>query len=212
MRRIVSVLCFLLIGVSACSSVQTGDTKKNDSLPEISCVAVLPVVIPIASSDSLTAARKKNLEEGAVFLDSVMVSELGDRPEFKILNENRLNAILEDPWGGRAQQVAAISQATGCGVVLETRLSKYRERVGSTMSVETPAAAAFSMELIDVAKGVVLWTASFDESQKALFEDIFSFDKAKKRGFKWLSVQELSGEGLKSRLHSFPYFQKVDGE
>ena len=80
------------------------------------------------------------------------------------------------------------------------------------MSVETPAAVAFSMELIGVERGVVLWTASFDETQKALLEDIFSFAKARKRGFKWLSVQELSRDGLTSRLQEFPYFQKAESE
>jgi hypothetical protein len=207
-RKIFSVLCFLSLGLSACSSMNNDDTKETDLLPEVSCVAVLPTIVPIAYSDTLTAARKKSIMDGAAYLDSVMLDELGGRTEFRLLTENQLDAILDDPWGGRLRQLSDIGQATGCGAVLETSLSRYRERVGSKMSVETPASTAFSMELIGVEGGVVLWMASFDESQKALFDDIFSFDKAQKRGFKWLSVQELSRDGLSSRLQEFPYFQK----
>lgn len=212
MRKLFSILCCVSFAVSACSSNTNEDTRKIGPFPEISCAAVLPFSVPVAYSDTLTAAGKKNLAGGAAYLDSVMVDELGTRPEFKVLTENQLDAILGDPWGGRLQQVRDIGQATGCGVVLETTLSKFRERVGSTMSAEVPAEAAFSMELFGVESGMVLWTASYDESQKALFDDILSFNTAQKRGFKWLSVQELSRGGLISRLESFPYFQKVENE
>ena len=211
MRKILSVLCFVSFALSACSSVQD-NTKEIGPLPELTCIVVLPTVVPVANSDTLSAARKKSMLEGAVFFDSVMGEELGDGSEYKLLTENQLDAILGDPWGGKLQQVRDIGNATGCGAVLETSLSRYRERVGSNMSVETPASVAFSMDLVGVESGNVLWSTSFDESQKALFEDIFSFDKAQKRGFKWLTVQELSRDGLKSRLQTFPYFQKVDTE
>ena len=212
MRKIFSVLCFVSLTLSACSSLISDDPKEIGTLPEVSCVAVLPTAVAIADSAPLTVARKKHIMDGAAYLDSVMVDELGDRTEFRLLTENQLDAILSGPWGGRLQQIRDIGQATGCGAVLEISLSKYRERVGSEMSVETPAAAAFSMKLIGVESGVVLWTTSFDESQKALFDDIFSFGKARKRGFKWLSVQALSRDGLSSRLQNFPYFQKVESE
>jgi len=212
-KKLFLILLFVCFALSACSSFNEEETKKIGPLPEVSCVAVLPAAVPVAYRETLSATGKKNMTEGATFLDSVMADELRGRTgEFKLLTENQLDAILGDPWGGRLQQVRDIGQATGCGAVLETSLSKYRERVGSTMSAETPAAAAFSMELIGVESGIVLWTTSFDESQKALFDDIFSFDKAQKRGFKWLSVQELSRDGLKSRLEDFPYFQKVVDE
>lgn len=207
-----SIICFVFFALSACTTISDEDTRKIGPFPEVSCAAVLPIVVPVTSSDTLTAAAKKNLAGGAAYLDSVMVDELGARPEFKIVTENQLDAILGDPWGGRLQQIRDIGQATGCGVVLETTLSKYRGRVGSTMSAEVPAAAAFSMELFGVESGLVLWTASYDESQKALFDDIFSFNKAQSRGFKWLSVQELSRDGLVSRLQEFPYFQQADDE
>jgi len=211
-RKLFLLVCFVSFVLSACSTFYDEETKQLGPLPEISCVAVLPTAIPVAYGDMHTAAAIEAIRDGSTFLDSVMADELGGRPEFRLLTENQLDAILGNPWGGVLQQVRDIGQATGCGAVLETTLSKYRERVGNTMSAEISAAAAFSMELIAVESGTVLWVASFDESQKALSEDIFSFNKAQKRGFRWLSVQELSRDGLKSRLEDFPYFQKAVGK
>ncbi len=161
---------------------------------------------------TLTDEKKQSLHDGAAYIDSVLIEELGGRDQYKLLTESQLDAILSDPWGGRLQQVRDIGQATGCGGVMKTTASRYRQRVGGTMSADTAASAAFSMELIGVDSGVVLWTASFDETQQPLSENIFSFKKAQNRGFKWLSVQELTRGGLEDRLEEFPYFQETDGE
>ncbi len=211
MKIFVVVLSLLSFSLNGCYSVDSGEeTKEIGLLPELSCVAVLPTAVSVTSSGTLTTAQKKNLQEGASFLDSVISDELTGREQFEILTENQLDAILGDPWGGRLQQVLAVGKATGCGAVLETSLSRYRQRVGGTMSAETPAAVAFSMQMIDVEKGVVLWATSFKESQKALFEDLFSYNKAESRGFKWLTVEELSRDGMKSRLTNLPYFLTDD--
>jgi hypothetical protein len=211
-RKSFLVFCVVALALSACSSVSQDESSTIDKLPELTCVAVLPVMIPQATGATRPVAVRQTLDAGAQFLDTVFEAELGPRPEFKVLSQERQNAILADPWGGRQQQVAKIGAATGCGAVLQTSVSRFRERIGSTMSAERPASAAFSMELIDVSEGVVLWTSSFDERQKALFEDIFSFDKAQKRGFKWLTVEELSRDGLMLRLQTFPYFQPEEEE
>jgi len=200
----------LLLTLSACAVPDSSDTRQVENLPEISCVAVLPVLVPVSATATLTAANKQALLDGAGFLDSVLLEELDVRNEFKVLGENQLDAILADPWGGRVEQVTAIGKATGCGAVLETSISRYRQRVGTDMSAEIPASAAFSMELIGVKSATVLWSTSFDETQKALFDNILTFAQAEKRGFKWLSVEELSGSALKSRLAIFPYFQEEE--
>ncbi|MEN8199554.1 MAG: hypothetical protein ABFR63_05715 [Thermodesulfobacteriota bacterium] len=187
-------------------------SEKEMVLPELSCVAVLPAAVPVSSSENLSSERKKSLLDGAGYLDSVLLGEVGSRPQFQLISEKQLSAILTDPWGGRARQIRDIGQATGCGGVLETTLSRYRQRVGSTKAVDSPASAAFSMELISVESGVVLWTSSYDETQQALTENIFSFGKAQQRGFRWLSVEELASSGMKHSLEGFPYFQEADGQ
>ncbi len=211
MNKIISCLCVgFFLALSACSGHNAGETRQVADLPEISCVAVLPVSVPVSASASLTEVNKQTLHDGSAFLDSLLLAQYDVKKEFRVLSENQLDAILDNPWGGRVAQVGAIGRATGCGAVLETSISRYRQRVGNEMSAEISAAAAFSMELLGVKSGTVLWSTSFDETQKALFDDILSFNKAEKRGFKWLSVQELIRGAVDSRMGEFPYFQEEE--
>ncbi len=211
MNKIVFCLCIgFFLCLNACATHNSDETQQAADLPELSCVAVLPVSIPVSSSTTMTKSRVVGLEQGAVFLDSVLMEKLGRQSEFKVLSENQLDAILQDPWGARKNQIQDIGAATGCGGILETSISRYRQRVGGEMSVDTSAAAAFSMELVDVKSGVVLWLSSFNEEQKALFDDIFSFNNAQSRGFKWLSVEDLIRDGVNLRLAEFPYFKKSE--
>lgn len=211
MNKIVSLLCVsLFFCLNACSSHNSEKTKQVVVLPELNCVAVLPTLVPVSSNAVTTKTKDLSLEQGADFLDSLLMEELGGRTEFKVLTKNQLDAMLRNPWGGRIRRMQGVGAATGCGGVLETSISKYRQRVGGSMSVDTPAAAAYSMELVGVPSGVVIWSASFDEEQKALFDDLFSFHKAESRGFKWLSVEELIRDSVNQRLADFPYFQKSE--
>ncbi len=214
MRRLLILACFCLLGsfvfgLNGCSSREgIGDVQEAKPLPELSCVAVLPTAVPVASGEALLNDDDKMLLEGAAYLDSVLADLLAGKAQFNLLNDNQIDGILNDPWGGRIQQLRAIGQATGCGGVLETTLSRYRQRVGSELSAETPAAVSFSMNLVGVEKGVVLWSASFNEAQKALFENIYSYKKSKSRGFKWVTVQDLTQTGVQSRLDELPYYKK----
>lgn len=211
MSKIISFVCIgVFLGLSACAGPKPSDTKQMADLPEISCVAVLPVDVPVSANGTLTEVNKQALNDGAAFINSLLLEELDVKSEFKVLTSNQLDAILSNPWGGRVAQIADIGRATKCGAVLETSIGRYRQRVGNEISAEISASAAFSMDLLGVKSGTVLWSTSFDETQKALFDDILSFSKAEKRGFKWLSVQELCADAIKSRLVEFPYFQEEE--
>ncbi len=213
MNKVVSVICLLgclSFWLSGCaSSDKSRDVKVSENLPQLSCIAVLPTSIPVFD-DQVSKSEKKTLEDGAAFLDTVLLKELGGNSQFKVMTDMQLAAMVSDSWAGDIQQVQAISQASRCDGVLQVTLSRYRQRVGTTMSATTSAAAAFSMELVGVKKGRVLWSASFHEKQQALTENIFSFKKAESRNFQWITVEELVQDGMKSRLGHFPYFLSTE--
>ena len=209
MNKILLCLC-LLIPLSGCAVDNSSETKQAAELPQLSCVAVLPTVVPVSASKKLSTDNRKALDEGASYIDSQLLIGIGAKPTFKMLADNRVDALLNNPWGGRIEQLQTIGKATGCGAILETSISRYQQRVGNEMSAEIPAAAAFSMELIAVQSGTVIWSTSYDETQQALFDNILSFSTAERRGFKWLSVEELINDALERRMAEFPYFQEDD--
>lgn len=210
-RRLLILSCVCLLGLNACSSWKgSGKAPETQVLPELSCIAVLPTAVPVESSGTVLDSDVKNLWDGAAYIDSVLAEILAGKEQFHMLSDYQLDGILGDPWGGRLEQLRAIAKATGCDGVLETTLSRYRQRVGTDLSAETPASVSFSMDLVGVEQGIVLWSTSFDETQKALLDNILSFKEAESRGFKWITVQALTRKGVQSRLNGLPYYQKQE--
>jgi hypothetical protein len=84
--------------------------------------------------------------------------------------------------------------------VLSGRVQRYRERVGDEWGAKSPASVAFVLDLIDVRRGDVIWSARFDETQKSLSENIFAIGDIGQRGVRWLTAEQLTQEGVRKAL------------
>ncbi|HXV79615.1 MAG TPA: hypothetical protein VEG60_07025, partial [Candidatus Binatia bacterium] len=65
---------------------------------------------------------------------------------------------------------------------------------------QSPASVAFALDLIDVRRGDVIWSARFDETQKPLSENIFALGDIKQRGIRWLTAEQLAQEGVRKAV------------
>lgn len=81
---------------------------------------------------------------------------------------------------------------------------KYKERVGSAAGTSSPASVAFDLYLVDVPSGKLLWTGSFDETQRSLSENVLDLKAFFSRGAKWLSANELAKYGTNEIIKEFP--------
>jgi hypothetical protein len=54
--------------------------------------------------------------------------------------------------------------------------------------------------LVDVRRGDIIWSASFDETQKSLSESIFSLGDIGARGVRWLSAEQLAQDGVRKAI------------
>jgi len=77
---------------------------------------------------------------------------------------------------------------------------RYKERVGSSMSAQTPASVAFSAFLVNVADGKLVWKGTFDKTQVSLSENLFDAPMFLKQGMKWLTAEELARYGAGKTL------------
>jgi curli biogenesis system outer membrane secretion channel CsgG len=82
---------------------------------------------------------------------------------------------------------------------------RYRERVGGTGAVSSPASVAFALHLVDVQDGTVLWSKSFEQTQRSLSENILDAKAFFDQGAKWLTADELAFYGVKEILKEFPF-------
>ena len=59
---------------------------------------------------------------------------------------------------------------------------------------------SFVLDLVDVRRGDVIWSATYDETQKSLTENIFALGDIGTRGVRWLSAEQLAQEGVKKAV------------
>lgn len=84
--------------------------------------------------------------------------------------------------------------ARGGDAVLSGVVRRYIERVGGPGGAFKPASVWFSQELRTL-EGELIWSGTFEETQRSLSEDLGSLPRAWKRGFKWLTAAQLATEG-----------------
>jgi len=89
-----------------------------------------------------------------------------------------------------------LGRALGVSHMMVGNEWRFRERVGGSMGVESPASVAFLLHLVHVSTGAVLWKGTFNETQRSLSENIFDAPAFFKRGAKWLTAEELARDGV----------------
>jgi hypothetical protein len=78
---------------------------------------------------------------------------------------------------------------------------RYQERQGGNFSVNRPASAGFHTHLFE--GKVLVQTVVFDETQQALSENVLRLPAFIRRGGKWITVGELSREGVQKAIDAF---------
>jgi hypothetical protein len=197
-----------VILLSSCSSPSGGNRGNNQdpaALVPLSCIAVLPADTSVSEKEIIDFEEAQSLEKGAAYASKVIRNELKDNPEVRILGSNEVASLVPEISGGQIGTVIALGQKLNCDGVLLTTVRRYKQREGTEYAADSPASVNFSMVLRHSSNGNVLWSADFREMQQSFLSNIFSFTKAKERGFKWISVEELMEQGIKERLNDCPY-------
>lgn len=199
-------LCLLVFSLSSCSTINTGDQEAQPVQP-LSCIAVIPATTSVAKDDTISYEEARLLEIGAAHATSFMADELSSNPKIRLINAAQMSHAVKEVSGGISGTITALGEKVNCEGVLITTIRRFVPRDGTELAVDTPASADFMMVLRHAPTGAMLWSADFQETQEPLFSNIFSFNKMQKRGFRWVTAEELLEQGLKLRLEDCPYLQ-----
>jgi len=126
--------------------------------------------------------------------------------------------VLEPPTRGSLAALYSAGQTPGAtqraladkgrdndaDAVLVGFVYRFIERVGKAYGVESPASVAFEMHLIRAVDGLTVWSAYYDETQKALGDNLFQLGAFLSRGGRWLTAEELAMWGLEKIFERFP--------
>lgn len=151
-----------------------------------------------------------NVAEGAdVILTKHLISLLKNRTGFKIIYpggarmlSNGFNAGNEN-MPSEVKKMVENGRLLGADTVIIGHIYRFRERAGTSYSVESPASVAFDLHFISVPDGRVVWTGHVDETQRSLSENLFEIGSFIKRKGEWVAAGDLATSGLESMLRIF---------
>ena len=201
-------LFFLL--VAACSfgsgNIQTRHSTDLDAR-KIRRIAVLPPSIgpeqkpkkPFTSPSS--ADSKPSEQEAPDLLAKLVYSAMTSMSGWQIVADSEVREIAETLAStNEAARLRRIGEMVYADAVMTGRILRYRDRVGNELGAQSPASVAFVLDLVDVRRGDVVWSAHFDETQKPLSENIFALGDIGQRGVKWLTAEQLMQDGVRKAV------------
>lgn len=218
---IVLMICFFALFAAGCASMSgvKTDAGRWEGSIELKNIAVAPFK-KISSPDPsqrfmrcpLSGAflRTGDIQGDAPgIVADILVGELKAQRKYVLITPDRVEGIY--------RRISAISfqdsvreklRKTGEELEVDAILAGYvfcyTERKGYPYAVEQPASAVFCVHLLRVRDGVTLWKGAFDKTQSSLMENLFEAGSFFRGGGKWVTVQELSREGMESLLKTFP--------
>jgi len=184
-RTLITGIILALFIAGSLTLIQAGPNPEE----RLNKVVVLPV-----KSDQQT------LDEGAAAIDTILGDYFLEVDSVTILTEERAESLMGERSGTRLQNIQTIANRLDSQAVLLVNLLRYRERRGDRYSVDDAASLAFEYRLFAAEDGRVLCYGRFDETQEPLSDNILGFSKAFKRGFKWVTVEDLGREAIRTKL------------
>jgi hypothetical protein len=92
----------------------------------------------------------------------------------------------------------------GADAVILGQVSRFVEREGEAAGTMAPASVSFTITLYAAPGARPLWRARFDETQRALNENIFNAARYPGGGTRWLSADELARWGASEIALAMP--------
>lgn len=203
---LVSIICGTLM---SCQQGKKSDLQFDDDI-KISSIIVLPVEISNGYSNNGKSAKDKgNLEQGVLALNNILREHFRSSSKITILTKSKKEALEADISAtGRDAYARALGAKAGGDAVLVPTLHRFREREGGKYSSIKPASVSFEYKLLAVETGKTLCSGMYEETQQSVTENLFSINKAFKRGFKWVPAITIAKEGIEEKFASCRYLAK----
>jgi PBP1b-binding outer membrane lipoprotein LpoB len=207
------VMSFLIVFLFLAScSLSPGNIQSRQSTDlaarHIKRIAVLAPTAPAAAAPAknpllgVPSDKRVERQDPGEILMRLVYSAMVALPRWQIISESELKDVSDSvPQTSDMARLRKVGELVYADAVMTGRILRYRERVGGDIGVQSPASVAFTLELIDVQRGDVIWSTRFDETQKGLSENILSLGDIRERGLRWLTAEQLAQDGVRKIIH-----------
>ncbi len=157
-----------------------------------------------SSSGKILEGAEKTVEE-------IFVDRLSKVKGIELIPSEKVQGVYkrissEKLKGSFIDNLKKVGKELGADYIATGFVFRYVERVGYKYSSEHPASVIFEIHLVKTSDGSVIWRGYFDKTQKSLMEDIFQIASFFRGGAKWVTVRQLTEQGMDDVLESFPKF------
>lgn len=197
---------FVLMTACAARTPQSGHDmgKNNGDELILNSIVVLQSEHDLVGLDS-DSAEARNLAEGSQVLSTIIAEYFALKENVTILStmqQESLTGTFIDNLHKKARYIGM--QAQGDAVLITTLIT-YGKLDGKKYGANEPASVSFDYSLIHLESGKTLCKGSYEETQKTLLSDLFSFGKASKRNFEFVSAETLLREGVERKFGDCRY-------
>jgi len=193
----------LLILLAACSYIAPEDSAKD--LVPVKTIGVMPAYVSShLPKDSNDMAK---LDTGAETINTILANYFESYGNVSLISQTEIEGLSADT-DSPLQLAREAGEKLHYDAILIPSIARYQERDGSDYAVITPASVSFSLKLLAVKPGQIIWSTDFNQSQKPLLENILPKTRSTGSGFRWLTVAELTAAGINKKLESCPYLTR----
>jgi hypothetical protein len=194
----VKIIALALTVLAGCSFGSGNLQSKHSNDLESRRIRRIAVIPPDRSAAPAQLSGNDNPPE---MLAKQLYSAMASLPNWQIVSESEVKQVEQmKPATSETARLRQIGEMVFADAVMVGRVLRFRERIGDDWGVKSPASVAFVLDLIDVRRGDVIWSAQFDETQQALSENIFGLGNIGQRGVRWLRAEQLAMDGVKKAV------------
>jgi len=188
----------ILLAVAGCNPFH-----HPPKLPErVDLIAVMPIE-PVEYASATPAEGVQSLPpEAPRQVTAAVYGVLTSSSEWRVVPDLTVAQALAHMKGegDLDSRARALGKEVGANAVLFGTVSRYVERVGAEYGAQHPAAVAFTLKLLSVASGQIIWSGSFDQTQQPLSTNLFNWWQFWRGGPRWFTAQEFTVLGVEHVL------------
>lgn len=205
LRRLAPLLALALLAGGCAETVRT---RAHPALGELPGPLRKVAVAPFTPSGRLALGPEAGGGDPTLATDLVahQLSEaLGARGVQVVAPEDVGRALGPTFLEAAPRDLARVAaEKFGADGIVVGRVSRFVERSGEAAGTLRPASVGFEVTLHRAPGGEPLWTGVFDETQRALFENVFNAGRYPGGGSRWLTAEELARWGATETARALP--------
>jgi len=199
-----------MLALAGCSTFRSAPVVQHQTMRIPPGALKRVAVLPFSHKDTLPKYSGEGAApETAAELVTRFITEAMAKRGIRVIPASDLSTALNaqglKPTDINPRTAAEVAAAKfGATAIMMGQVSRYRERQGEKFGSTGAASVAFNVTIYSADPVQRVWSSQFDETQRALFENIVNAPRYPGGGTRWLTAAELAQWGAESAVQTLP--------